>query len=309
MATLSMRAILLLHTNVICLAFCRFCNELGTRAYVSNSILSHDSFFKENGVWDKSKEIPTVSLVLSSSAAADGKKHVDHYVHKGLLTKCEGLRALAEWMGQDIDVLRATLEQYRSDASNGSDEWGKTSFQGKPGDDINNEVFYAGMITPVLHYCMGGITIDNEGNVLDENRNPISGLHAAGEVTGGVHGINRLGGNSLLECTVYGTIVGNKIPIRKSIDIPRQVDFTNLPTPKKLEEISQTSLEQHSSEDDCWVAIHGYVYDLASFAEEHPAGAESIFKLCGSDGTEAFQSVHNKKMMDDFEEDKVGIVS
>ena len=66
-------------------------------------------------------------------------------------------------------------------------------------------------------------------------------------------------------------------------------------------------MKEHSAEEDCWVAIHGHVYDLTSFAEEHPAGAESVFKLCGLDGTEAFQSVHNQKMMDDFEEDKVGI--
>lgn len=76
--------------------------------------------------------------------------------------------------------------------------------------------FLVGRVTPVLHYCMGGITIDTQGNVLDENKNIISGLHAAGEVSSGVHGSNRLGGNSLLKCTVFGSIVRKKIPILTS---------------------------------------------------------------------------------------------
>jgi succinate dehydrogenase/fumarate reductase flavoprotein subunit len=61
---------------------------------------------------------------------------------------------------------------------------------------------------------MGGIRIDTEGNVLRDDGSIIEGLHAAGEVTGGVHGNNRLGGNSLLECTVFGSIVGKKLPVR-----------------------------------------------------------------------------------------------
>jgi len=73
-----------------------------------------------------------------------------------------------------------------------------------------------------------------------------------------------------------------------------------------LKEISIDELSKHSNEDDCWVAIFGYVYDLTSFAEEHPAGAESIYKLGGKDGTEAFQSVHNEGMMEDFQEVLIG---
>jgi len=285
----------------------RFCNELGTRAYVTDRILSHDPYFAEHHKWNKEHEIPTISLVLSSSAAQDGKKHVDHYTHKGLLTRIEGVQALADWMGQDTDTLKNTFLQYRTDAENGSDQWGKTSFQGKPSEDLENEVFFAGTITPVLHYCMGGITIDAMGNVLGENRTAIPGLHAAGEVTGGVHGNNRLGGNSLLECTVFGTIVGKKIPVRERITSAVADTKIEPVQPKKLKEIAHSELQKHNTEDDCWVAIHGYVYDLTDFAEDHPPGAESIYKLGGQDGTEAFQSIHNKGMLEDFEDDKVGV--
>lgn len=270
-------------------------------------MLSHDSYYAEHKQWNKENDIPTFSLILSSSAASDGKKHVDHYVHKGLLTKLDGIQALSDWMGINVTVIRETLTEYLTDAAAGSDKWGKTSFQGAPSKDFDNEVFFAGTVTPVLHYCMGGITIDTEGNVLDENKRPIPGLHAAGEVTGGVHGDNRLGGNSLLECTVFGTIVGKKIPIRGRKGIPQKLPNESIKMkPKALDEIKDDVLIQHSSEDDCWVAIHGDVYDLTNFAEEHPAGSESIYNLCGTDGTGAFQAVHNKNMLNDFEDDKVG---
>ena len=129
-------------------------------------MLSHDAYFAAHHVWDKTKDIPTFSLVLASSAATEGEKHVDHYVHKGLLTRIDGVQALADWMGQNVDMIRETFLNYIADAEKGSDQWGKTSFQGKPYNDLDTEIFFVGTVTPVLHYCMGGITIDSQGNVL-----------------------------------------------------------------------------------------------------------------------------------------------
>jgi len=285
----------------------RFCNELGTRAYVTDMMLRHDPYYAEHKEWNKESEIPTFSLVLSSSAAADGKKHVDHYVHKGLLTKIQGVDALAAWMGQSPETIRKTLLQYRADAANGTDQWGKTSFQGLPDVDLEKEIFFAGTVTPVLHYCMGGLTIDKYGNVLDHDRKPIPGLHAAGEVTGGVHGDNRLGGNSLLECTVFGTIVGQKVPIKERKTVSSIVSQTKPTERKQLREINPDELALHNTKEDCWIAIHGFVYDLTEFAEEHPAGAESIHRLGGTDGTEAFDAIHNAGIMEDFDDERVGI--
>ena len=74
----------------------RFCNELGMRAYVTEKMLSHDPSYQNTGEWNVSATVLIFSLVLSSSAAADGKKHVDLYSHKGLLTRLEGVTALAE---------------------------------------------------------------------------------------------------------------------------------------------------------------------------------------------------------------------
>ena len=267
-------------------------------------MLGHDEYYAKNRIWNQTNEIPTFSLVLPASASRDGQKHVDHYSHKGLLKRLEGIEELAQWMNQDVEQIRNTFQQYRNEANEGVDQWGKTSFQGIPSEDFENEIYYAGRVTPVLHYCMGGITIDTEGNVLDENKNIIEGLYAAGEVTGGVHGFNRLGGNSLLECTVFGTIVGKRVPVEER---KRMVITDSKPRiTRQLKDISSSELAKHNTEDDCWVSIFGSIYDLASFAEEHPAGAESIYKLCGKDGTEAFQSVHNQGMMEDFEEVLLG---
>uniref|UniRef100_A0A7S2MRW4 Cytochrome b5 heme-binding domain-containing protein n=1 Tax=Helicotheca tamesis TaxID=374047 RepID=A0A7S2MRW4_9STRA len=203
------------------------------------------------------------------------------------------------------------MQAYQREAQSGIDEWGKTSFRGVPKADLDNEIFYAGIITPVLHYCMGGVTIDVEGNVLDESGDIISGLHAAGEVAGGVHGNNRLGGNSLLECTVYGTIIGKKLPVkvRKSVSNDGAISSrAEKKSANKLREITPDELAKHNTEDDCWVSIHGNVYDLTDFAEEHPPGAQSIHDLAGQDGTEAFESVHNENILDDFTDVKMGIL-
>ena len=286
----------------------RFCNELGTRAYVTDMMLQHDSFYRRNRKWNESRDVPIFSLILSSSAAEDGKKHVDLYTHKGLLTKINGIDSLAQWMKIDVNVLRNTMKTYQLNAKMNVDEWGKNSFRGVPSENLDNEIFYAGSVTPVLHYCMGGITIDTKGNVLNEKKEIIPGLHAAGEVTGGVHGDNRLGGNSLLECTVYGTIIGQKIPIQKNEGIVQKEEVVLIEKKSSERLITMEDLESHDSPKDCWVAIHGVVYDLTDFAEEHPPGAESIHILAGTDGTEAFQAVHNKGMLDDFEDVRKGIL-
>jgi flavocytochrome c len=296
----------------------RFCNELGTRAYVTNQMLNHDDEYASTGSWNRSKEVPTFFLVLSSSAAADGKKHVDLYTHKGLLTEVHGVDALSRHMNLDKKTLTRTLQSYQAAAVSGTDNFGKSSFRGVPADDLDNEVFFVGVVTPVLHYCMGGIKIDTEGSVIREDGTTIEGLHAAGEVSGGVHGKNRLGGNSLLECTVFGTIVGQKLPLKQGgtyriaigdgKDKGPPVTTEAAAKPAQLPKLTIDELAGHKTKDDIWVAIHGFVYDFTEFAHEHPGGFESIFELAGKDGSDAFDAVHNLGMLEDFEDDKRGIL-
>merc|ERR1711907_467032 len=77
-----------------------------------------------------------------------------------------------------------------------------------PGSKVAAEPFYVAIITPVIHYCMGGLEIDVNSAVIGPSGKAIPGLYCAGEVAGGVHGNNRLGGNSLLDCVVFGRVAG-----------------------------------------------------------------------------------------------------
>eukprot|EP00978_Attheya_sp_CCMP212_P011894 scaffold29574_cov35-Attheya_sp.AAC.1 len=107
-------------------------------------MFAHDPQYLETHEWNRDNDIPNFSLVLSSSAALDGKKHVDLYTHKGLLTKLTGIQALADWMSQDVEVLRATMEEYQRNAEAGVDSWGKSNFRGVPKLDLDDEIFFAG---------------------------------------------------------------------------------------------------------------------------------------------------------------------
>merc|ERR1719421_1886902 len=77
-----------------------------------------------------------------------------------------------------------------------------------PGSQVATEPFYVAIITPVIHYCMGGLECSTEAEVLDKSGKVIPGLYVAGEAAGGIHGNNRLGGNSLLDCVVFGRVAG-----------------------------------------------------------------------------------------------------
>merc|ERR1719230_307340 len=139
---------------------------------------------------------------------------------------------LAKDMGVDIGVLEATHEAHyqaakkmEKDPEGGNfpaypygrcwdEPSGKTGSGKKfyhnilPGSAVRSEPFYVAIITPVIHYCMGGLEIDVHSRVLGPGGRAIDGLYAAGEIAGGVHGNNRLGGNSLLDCVVFGRVSG-----------------------------------------------------------------------------------------------------
>merc|ERR1712012_1472950 len=145
----------------------------------------------------------------------------------------ESGKALAADMGVSLEVLQQTHEEHyqaakktEKDPDGGNwpaypsgKSWdepsGKTGSGKKfyhniiPGSAVATEEFYVAIITPVIHYCMGGLEIDTDSAVLSTSTGvAIPGLYAAGEVAGGVHGNNRLGGNSLLDCVVFGRVAG-----------------------------------------------------------------------------------------------------
>lgn len=118
------------------------------------------------------------------------------------------IEELAEAMGADPEKLRASIENYNAsvDAGATTDEFGRKTFINK----LENGPFIAVPRKPSAHHTMGGIEINVNTEVLDTEGNVIPGLYAAGEVTGGIHGGNRLGGNAIVDTVVNGKIAGQQ---------------------------------------------------------------------------------------------------
>merc|ERR1711862_461468 len=110
--------------------------------------------------------------------------------------------AIADKMASDPDS--GPYEAYGGGKSH--DKWGKKFFHNLPLSV--DDSFHIAIVTPVIHYCMGGMKINASADSLNEGDKVISGLFSAGEAAGGIHGNNRLGGNSLLDCVVYGRVSG-----------------------------------------------------------------------------------------------------
>merc|ERR1712062_711181 len=86
------------------------------------------------------------------------------------------------------------------------DKWGKKFFHNLPLE--TSDSFHVAIFTPFIHYCMGGMRINDEAESLGAGDRVIEGLYSAGEAAGGIHGNNRLGGSSLLDCVVFGRVSG-----------------------------------------------------------------------------------------------------
>ena len=112
---------------------------------------------------------------------------------------------LAKAMGAPEADFAKTMETWNKCVADGKDaEFGRTSFA----NALDTAPYYAIKIAPGIHHTMGGVKINTEAEVLNTNGAAISGLYAAGEITGGVHGANRLGGNAVADIVVFGRIAG-----------------------------------------------------------------------------------------------------
>ena len=149
-------------------------------------------------------------LLSAEGANVYNVSHLGFYIGRGLLIKMDSLEALAAHTSLPVAVLKKELSAYNDACVAESDAFGKKSFPTK--FDLD-EAIYVSMITPVVHYTMGGVQINKDAQAMcsDPHKGevPIPGLYAAGEVSGGLHGKNRLGGNSLLDCVVFGRQAGS----------------------------------------------------------------------------------------------------
>lgn len=148
-----------------------------------------------------SKIIPENRLTLS------GEK-LDVLIEKGTVVEANSIEELAKAIGVPEENLKATVEKFNSYVENKNDpEFGRQVW----GEKIDKAPFYATLRYPALHHTMGGIKINTNAQVLDKNDQVIPGLFAAGEVTGGIHGANRLGGNAIADIIVFGRIAGKSV--------------------------------------------------------------------------------------------------
>jgi len=189
----------------------RFVNELGLRDHVTAQIFTHcqEAELKEEKK-EKNKKTPKVAHLLLSENAVEifQAPNLGFYKFKKLVTVHSSPRDFAIANALEPEIVEQSIQHY-IEAKNGErvDEFGKTTF---PASFSLSGSLHTMMITPCIHYTMGGLSITPNAEVLNEKGEVIKGLLAAGEVTGGLHGANRLAGNSLLECTVFGRIAGER---------------------------------------------------------------------------------------------------
>ncbi|MBQ2991310.1 MAG: flavocytochrome c [Clostridia bacterium] len=166
----------------------RFVNELETRDVVSAAELAQEGGYAWTIVDQK---------MMDASSTYNG------YYTKGYAVKGETVAELAAAMGTDAAVLEETLNAWNAAvAAQKDEEFGRMSFA----NPLDTAPYYAVKVAPGIHHTMGGVKINTAAEVLTEAGEAIPGLYAAGEVTGGVHGANRLGGNAVCDIIVYGRI-------------------------------------------------------------------------------------------------------
>merc|ERR1719353_592766 len=298
----------------------RFANELGRRDYVTGRM------------W-KSK--PPFRLMLNSRASKEIHWHCEHYKGRGVMKYYENCKVLAEEAGFSYETLAKTMATYngiaakmnesQKDAQGGAvgapyeaygggmswDPWGKKFFHNCP--VVPEDEFNVAIVTPVIHYCMGGLEIDVHSRVVKkvgQDLVAIDGLYAAGEIAGGVHGNNRLGGNSLLDCVVFGRVAGKHAA--------EYVMGTTVPTfladlsganqsgggagapAATTAQFSLDDVASHNNEKDCWVVLHDRVLDVTDFLKDHPGGVLAIITFAGKDATAEFDMIHPPDVIEKY---------
>jgi fumarate reductase flavoprotein subunit len=168
----------------------RFVNEVTTRDAASAAVL---------------KQTGGTAFLIFDEVIRRSLKQIEGYFHLELVKEGRTLEELARTIGVDSPNLARTVEAYNGYQAAKADGEFKRPDMPRP---IVRPNFFAIEIRPGIHYTMGGVLIDTKAQALNRDGRPIAGLFAAGEVTGGVHGANRLGGNSISETITFGRIAG-----------------------------------------------------------------------------------------------------
>lgn len=168
----------------------RFTDELLTRDVVSANILA---------------QTDGIAYLVTNAEMKEENASLAGYVKKGYAVECASAADIATLLGTDAATVEATLKTYGEAVKSGTDaEFGRTHLT----QTLENGPYFILKVTPSIHHTMGGLKIDTEARVIGTDGQVIKGLYAAGEVTGGVHGGNRIGGNAVTDIIVFGRIAG-----------------------------------------------------------------------------------------------------
>lgn len=175
----------------------RFVNEGGRRDEMTQALIAQtDSYMF---IVMDSDCYPTGDEVNNFNESAND------LVAQGRAFKADTLEDLAAQIGVPADNLVAAVNCFNAHvADKSADEFGRTLYS----TPIDTAPYYAAPRVPTVHHTMGGVEINEKCEVLTAEGTVIPGLFAAGEVTGGIHGENRLGGNALTDTVVFGRIAG-----------------------------------------------------------------------------------------------------
>ena len=170
----------------------RFTDELLTRDVVSAAELEQPGSY---------------AYIIFDQRLREGLKATEKYISTGITVEGETIEELAEKIGVDPKTLSETLNNWNKYVADKNDpDFGRTTGMDK---DLSQAPYYAIKIAPGIHHTMGGVHIDTSAEVIDTEGNTIPGLFAAGEVVGGVHGGNRIGGNAVADIVVFGKIASD----------------------------------------------------------------------------------------------------
>ena len=172
----------------------RFTNDMSTRDAVSAAELEQPGAY---------------AYIIFDQRIVNDLKSCEKYIKNGLTVQADTYEELAALMELDEEAQAnfvQTMETWNAAVAAGEDaEFGRNN--GMDGD-LSTAPFYAIKIAPGIHHTMGGVKINTDAQVINTEGEPIEGLYAAGETTGGVHGGNRIGGNAVCDFVVFGRIAG-----------------------------------------------------------------------------------------------------
>ena len=169
----------------------RFFNELNTRDAVSAAIL---------------KQKDGVAFLFFDSDMQKSLKATNKYIKQSYCVSGATIEEVAGKMGVPAAELQASIDAWKKGKAAGKDAFGRAHMP----RNLDEAPFYAIMVTPAVHHTMGGIKIDSKTQVYNTKGQVVPGLFAAGEITGGVHGGNRLGGNAQADIVTFGRIAGQQ---------------------------------------------------------------------------------------------------